>query len=249
MIYEWDWTEFFNREIEPPFEIDVDTPELCCRLLELPFNRGLEVIVSSVPQFDHQQWRSFVNKLNREHSHDMNADYWLLIGQLIQEYLIDVKHVLSCDIEQAIETIQSWLNQCDQVNQFSVIACLYHYAKQSLQARMMLSYLLQSSDLNAQQIQKVLAFYQSLTERQKQVALLVAQGLTNQEIAAILFLDARSVAEHLTNVFAKFQDTIQFSPDKHGTRYRMIHWLTQLLLQYPKLHNLSRENGVTNPCS
>jgi DNA-binding CsgD family transcriptional regulator len=43
----------------------------------------------------------------------------------------------------------------------------------------------------------------SLTPTERHVAELVAQGHTNTEVAALLFLSAKTVAAHLTRVYAK----------------------------------------------
>jgi DNA-binding NarL/FixJ family response regulator len=42
-----------------------------------------------------------------------------------------------------------------------------------------------------------------LTEAERRVAELVAEGRTNQEVAAKLFLSERTVASHLTHIYAK----------------------------------------------
>jgi DNA-binding NarL/FixJ family response regulator len=42
-----------------------------------------------------------------------------------------------------------------------------------------------------------------LTEREAEVLRLVAAGLTNNEIAARLFLSAKTVSRHLSNIFTK----------------------------------------------
>ena len=42
-----------------------------------------------------------------------------------------------------------------------------------------------------------------LTAAERRVAALVAEGRTNREVAAALFLGERTVASHLTRVYAK----------------------------------------------
>jgi DNA-binding CsgD family transcriptional regulator len=42
-----------------------------------------------------------------------------------------------------------------------------------------------------------------LTEAERRVAALVAAGRTNREVAAELFLGERTVASHLTHIYAK----------------------------------------------
>ena len=43
----------------------------------------------------------------------------------------------------------------------------------------------------------------TLTAQERQIASLVAQGLSNREVAATLFLSPRTIDFHLRNVFAK----------------------------------------------
>ncbi len=42
-----------------------------------------------------------------------------------------------------------------------------------------------------------------LTESERRVAVLVAEGKTNREVATALFLGERTVASHLTHIYAK----------------------------------------------
>ena len=47
--------------------------------------------------------------------------------------------------------------------------------------------------------------FRSITPRELEVLLLIAQGLSNQEIAAHLFLSLNTVKTHASNVFAKLE--------------------------------------------
>jgi DNA-binding CsgD family transcriptional regulator len=44
---------------------------------------------------------------------------------------------------------------------------------------------------------------EGLTAAERRVAALVAEGRTNREVAAALFLGERTVASHLTHIYAK----------------------------------------------
>jgi DNA-binding CsgD family transcriptional regulator len=44
---------------------------------------------------------------------------------------------------------------------------------------------------------------EGLTAAERRVAALVAEGRTNREVAAALFLAERTVASHLTHIYAK----------------------------------------------
>ena len=44
-----------------------------------------------------------------------------------------------------------------------------------------------------------------LTASEERVAALVAEGRTNREVAAALFLSQRTVASHLTHIYAKLE--------------------------------------------
>jgi len=42
-----------------------------------------------------------------------------------------------------------------------------------------------------------------LSERERQVALLIAKGLTNDEISKIIFISSQTVKNHITSIFLK----------------------------------------------
>jgi DNA-directed RNA polymerase specialized sigma24 family protein len=230
MRYQWDWASFFRKEIQPPLTLDHNYQDL----LSLPFMQGLQVIVTSVPPLAHDQWVIFHNCLTD--CHHQHADYWLLISRLIRDHVDDMRHILHEHVERAAERLQRLLREREPVEQFALVACLYHFAQTSLKARLLLTNLLQHGESDAAHLDAVLRFYNGLTKRQKDVALLAAHGLTNQEIADYLCIEPKVVAEHLTTIFARFQQAIQYQPDRHGTRYRLIHWLTRLLEKHPHLH-------------
>lgn len=53
--------------------------------------------------------------------------------------------------------------------------------------------------------QPSLAAFPELTEREREVLALIAQGLTNQAIAARLVLSEKTVRNHVSNIFSKLQ--------------------------------------------
>ncbi len=232
------WTAFFKDDPEPPFVLDPRHPEQfaagCAALRTLPFLTGLAVIVASVPTFAHRQWLLLHDTL-ADQRQQRPVDLWLLIGAAMREYLSDVEHLLLLDVEQAICRAQDWLNAQDEIAQFAFAACLYAHSRTSLRARMIFRYLLETGDADTRQMTQMRDFYLHLTTRQQEVALLTADGLTNQEIADTLTLESSAVADHLTAIFGKFQERLPDTPDRHGTRYRLIHWLTRLFIHYPEL--------------
>lgn len=236
MKYEWNWTDFFKQGIRPPFVIGIDSFEQCRSLPYLPFMQGLQVIVASVPRLNHAHWTTLRDALQVHTNQHRHIDYWLLVGQLIVEELDPVQRLLAdSNIERATQRAQRWLSEREDVEQFAFMSCLYAHTQHSMQGRMMFDFLLEYCDREAPHMQSMLRFYHGLTERQKDVAFLAAQGLTNQEIADALCIEQAGVAEHLTAIFTKFQAVIQYTPDKHGTRYRLIHKLTSLLIAHPYL--------------
>lgn len=236
MRHEWNWIDFFKQDLRPPFVVDGAAIQTCHKLLNLSFVQGLEVIVTSVPTLDHHQWLTLHDYLASHIQAHKPVEYWLLVGQLMREYLDEVQHWFNYDAEYITSTAQHWLSQQDHIQQFALMACLHHCARSNPQARIIFHHMVQNGGPHRQQLQSVLNFYQGLTSRQKDVAFHVAHGLTNQEIAEALYIEPSVVAEHLTVIFSKFQQVIQYYPDKHGARYRLIHWLTTLLIAYPDLH-------------
>lgn len=239
MKHHWNWTCFFRDEIEPRFVINVESRDTlrktCQRLLTQPFLQGLRVIVASVPAFSQQEWVTFCEELNAYRHHDSCVDWWLIVGQLIRNYLELVYHLLDGEIEQTLDQVQQLLEHQTAVEQFAMATCLHHFSQTNLKARMIFHHLLCTWDFTTRQLEQLQKFFQALSYRQKEVAVLTADGLTNQEIAELLSIDPKAVAEHLTAIFDKFQIMRTDRPSKNGTRYRLIHSLTYLLTQHPYL--------------
>ena len=49
------------------------------------------------------------------------------------------------------------------------------------------------------------AAFPELTEREREVLTLIAQGVSNKEIAEKLFISMKTVSNHITNIFSKLQ--------------------------------------------
>lgn len=235
MKYQWDWLSFFIRELRAEFVIDVRAPDHFTTLYRLPFDAGLQVIVSSVLTFDQREWLIFEREIQQNCHNHQHLEYWLLVGQLMRQHASDVRQWLQCDGERAVQSACRKLAQHDDVDQFAIVACLHHYATTNVKAQMMFYYLLHRFDQSTRQMHHILRFYRGLTGRQKDVAILLARGYTNQEIADMLHIEPNVVSEHLTIIFEKFQQVRQFIPKRHGTRYRLIHWLTRLFDRHPHL--------------
>jgi DNA-binding NarL/FixJ family response regulator len=65
------------------------------------------------------------------------------------------------------------------------------------------SLLLEKATNPASAREKAFKIY-GLTEREKEVARLMAEGLDNKDIGKRLFLSTRTVSFHVTNIFRKF---------------------------------------------
>ncbi len=59
----------------------------------------------------------------------------------------------------------------------------------------------------------------NLTDRQKQIALLVAQGLSNKEIGRNLRISPATVAAHLRTIFTKLRVRTRTALAKHALAY------------------------------
>ena len=57
---------------------------------------------------------------------------------------------------------------------------------------------------------------EGLTAAERRVAALVAEGRTNQEVAAALFLGERTVASHLTHIYAKLGRSRSLAPSSRA---------------------------------
>lgn len=66
----------------------------------------------------------------------------------------------------------------------------------------------------------------ALTRREKEVATLVARGLTNRQIASELVLSERTVDHHVSNILKKL---------KLSSRARVASWLAKLRSDHPDL--------------
>ena len=66
----------------------------------------------------------------------------------------------------------------------------------------------------------------ALTRREKEVAMLVARGLTNRQIASELVLSERTVDHHVSNILKKL---------KLSSQARVASWLAELRSDHPDL--------------
>jgi DNA-binding NarL/FixJ family response regulator len=56
-----------------------------------------------------------------------------------------------------------------------------------------------------QQIGNAVVPFPDLTEREREVLTLIAQGLSNSEIASRLHISGKTVSNHVSNIFSKMQ--------------------------------------------
>ena len=80
---------------------------------------------------------------------------------------------------------------------------------------------------------RVLRFYTRLTERQQQVASLVAEGYSNAEVALRLHIKPSVVAGHLTVIYEQLQETLETSD--RPNRVVLARQMTLLAVEYPEL--------------
>ncbi len=80
-----------------------------------------------------------------------------------------------------------------------------------------------------------LAFYLSLSHRRRQIVRHVAQHLDNIEIAARLYIVPGAVANHLTVIYLKLQET-GYCPDcGHYKRAALVGFFGDFFQDYPEI--------------
>lgn len=231
----WNWTTIFNLN---GALVDSQRPSVgaaCRDLLILPFEQGLQMIVTTVPRFDHKQWRTFHAHLSTRRDNHPHIDTWLLFAELIREGMDDIWEVLSYDVERATTTARRKLAKMGDTERLAWMACLHYHAQSDVQAHMLFQYLLPIVTPDAERMQRLIAFYRRLTPRQQQVAAYAARGLTNSEIADALHIESSVVSEHLTAIYRAFETALQVELDQNARRYRLVHWLTRLFERNPHL--------------
>jgi DNA-binding CsgD family transcriptional regulator len=238
MKYQWNWTEILQNTtaMNSVFAHRANTITHDIQaILNLSFENGLRWIVTRVPEFDQQRWQQFRTELAQHDSTNTYVGYWLHLAQLIRDYGHDVPTLLNYAPQRAVEMAQTLLETKPVDEQFAFMVCLYYLSQDDMQAQLLFHYLLNTHDPHTQQIRQIRQFYDKLTDRQQDVAVLAARGYTNDEIADTLVIQRQVVADHMTVIYAKLQDTMNTTPDKHGSRYRLIHWLTRLFEAHPEL--------------
>ncbi len=80
---------------------------------------------------------------------------------------------------------------------------------------------------------RILRFYTRLTERQQEVACLVARGYSNAEVAQQLYIKPSVVAGHLTEIYTRLQKTLN-TPERPN-RVVLARMITLLMVEYPEL--------------
>lgn len=231
----WNWTTFFHRTEYLPTMNYPSVSALCHDLLTQSFENGLQMILASVPAFDHEQWQAFYNHIHRHCGQHPHADTWLLIANLFYKWLDTSWQLANHDVEQAITLTRRKLAKLNRVEQFAWMATLFYHAQTHVKARMMFDFLLPEMDPDADQMPKLKVFYEELPPRRQEVARLAAQGYTNNEIASALYIQPSVVSEHLAAIFPAFEAAMQIEFERNGRRYRLIHWLTRLFERHPHL--------------
>jgi DNA-binding CsgD family transcriptional regulator len=121
---------------------------------------------------------------------NLRAVVWRFQADLARSYLAERKRV------EAETAVQSALTLIETVS-----ATIPDAAQQAHFRKAAHAYLPSLPALTSLQEKKVA--YQGLTRREREVAVLIAQGKTNPEIAETLYLSVRTVKSHVTNILNK----------------------------------------------
>lgn len=235
MQHQWNWISLFELDTRPAFVLTPDTLAELERLAALPFEQSVRVIVSSVPHFEKHNWRDFQQAVAEYQSSDILADILLGVAETMRSLLGEVRRILRCELDRAVTLVEELFHRQDTIGQCAVAGCLYHSAYQNMKAEVILRHLLRRYDHHAEQIKQMLAFYNGLRPRLREVATLAALGYSNREIADDLVIGKAAVAEYMTTIFRTFAAQLLIVADARAMRYRLIHYMTRLFAEHPEL--------------
>jgi len=235
MKHRWNWASLFDRSLYPTFTITPETLHCFDQFKNLTFEQGLRVIVSSAPSFENDRWQSFRDAIMNWDIPEHLRTIWLAVADAMRELMLDVRHLLNYEISQATHLAEALFESQDMIGRCAIAGYLYCISANNIKAEMILRHLVHYYDHSAQQIAATLVFFNALTPRLREVAILAGFGYSNQEIADELFLTKAVVAEYLTSIFCTFAAHHAIATDTRGTRYRLIHYLTRLFEYHPEL--------------
>lgn len=237
--YDWNWVRFYEQQPSAPMTLNAERLAEHEATLEalrgLSFEAGLSVIANSVPHMSDDVWADWYELLREDAAQHYRFAAWSRLGDTICNSQAGIEQLLTFPIRDAVREADRLMEQLTPVEQFAHMAILKHFAPTTPKAQVLFFYLLRSTHDYTTTLHPILRFYNRLTPRQQDVAALVAYGYTNQEISEELLIVESVVAEHLTTIYEKFDLAIAYTGSSKGTRYRLIHLLTRLFIEYPEL--------------
>lgn len=235
--YDWNWVRFFEGQADSPLYLNgnVRNDALIDTLHELTWTQGLWMMIDSVPHLTDQQWLDWQTFLKPYAAQYHRFHLWCRLGQAMKDCSSRVQAVLDDPLNDAASNADNLMESLRPIEQFAVMGILYSMMTDVPKAQVLYFYLLRSAHDFTKPMSHILRFYNRLTRRQQDVALLAAYGYTNAEIADELGIKASGVADHLTIIYGNLEDVIAYPPNAKGTRYRLIHFLTRLFIRYPEL--------------
>lgn len=90
---------------------------------------------------------------------------------------------------------------------------------------------------------QLVRLYIGFTPRQRQIAHLVSEGLSNQQIANLLYIAPSVVAGHLTNIYGEIGVLETFS-QQSPNRYTVIRLFSGFLKRHPECNPFQEDDSA-----
>ncbi len=88
---------------------------------------------------------------------------------------------------------------------------------------------------------QLVRLYIRFTPRQRQIAHLVSEGLSNQQIAECLYIAPSVVAGHLTNIYGEI-GTLEAFANQQPKRYTVLRLFNGFLKRHPECNPFDDDN-------